>query len=152
MQYRVNMETIVVDLCSSIELCLFVQCKSLVVSNDELTCHVVDRLLSEFHIEVRTNFVYRIIILIFSRLFIHLFIFIFHLYLFIYYYLGERLFSFLSKCCVPRYEGTEVEFNYCWRGCQIPTSSLPKSELVDVRKNIRSPKPCFNIPRDRQLP
>ena len=45
---------------------------------------------------------------------------------------------------------TEAEFNYCWRGFQIP-ASLPWSGLVDVGKNIRSPKPGFNILRDRQL-
>ena len=39
---------------------------------------------------------------------------------------------------------------YCWKGCQIK-ATLPLSELIDVRKNIRSPKPCFNIPRDKQL-
>ena len=30
--------------------------------------------------------------------------------------------------------------------------SLPKSELVDVREDIRSPKTCSNISMDRKLP
>ena len=47
------------------------------------------------------------------------------------------------------YNGTEVELYYCGRGCQIPVSH-PLFELIDVRKNIQSPKTHFNIPRDKQ--
>ena len=45
-------------------------------------------------------------------------------------------------------------------GIQLPLKRLPDSIISSliqagwrqVRKNIQSPKPCFNIPRDRQLP
>ena len=46
--------------------------------------------------------------------------------------------------------GMEAKYSIHWRGCQIP-ASLPYSKLVDVRKDIQSPKTCSNIPRDRQL-
>ena len=42
----------------------------------------------------------------------------------------------------------EAKFNFRWRGCQIPVSLPYKSELIDARKDIWSPKTRSNIHMD----
>ena len=57
----------------------------------------------------------------------------------------------LTKLYLVFCNRTEAEFIFRWRDCLIP-ASLSYSELVDIRKDIWSPKTCSNIPRDGQLP